>query len=349
MSDERSHGGEPGASQESGVPERSGAPRGSGAPEGAGGAPESTFTVIVAAAANLGIAVAKLAAGLISGSSAMLSEAAHSVADTVTEVMLLTALKRSAKPVDEDHPLGHGAERYVWAMLAAVATFVGGAVFSLYDGIHTLLRGEELGDPLVSYLVLVVAFLLEGFSLRTGLRQVRRAATDLDVPAPHYLRRTPDTAVKAVVMEDSAALLGLVLAAGGLLGGQLSGSGAWDGIASVLIGVLLAYVAWVLGRANAQLLIGRPLSRSARAGIKEELLSVPYIVEVMELTTLIQGPREMLIAAKIDFRDTVSAEQVEQSCEEAEERLRKRYPSVRRVYLDPTPGRGHRRRTPEGD
>ncbi|MEU9057395.1 cation diffusion facilitator family transporter [Streptomyces sp. NPDC048430] len=306
------------------------------------GGSESTFTVVVAAVANLGIAVAKLVAGLISGSSAMLSEAAHSVADTVTEVMLLTALKRSEKPADEDHPLGYGPERYIWAMLAAVATFVGGAVFSLYDGIHTLLRGEELGDPLVSYLVLAVAFLLEGFSLRTGVRQVRGEAMRLRMPAPHYLRRTPDTAVKAVVMEDSAALAGLLLAAGGLLGGQLSGSGVWDGIASVLIGVLLVYVAWVLCRSNAQLLIGRPLPAGMRDGVREELLSVPHIVEVVELTTLIQGPSEMLIAAKIDFRDASTAAQIEWACEEAEQQLRERYPSIRRVYLDPTPGRAQR-------
>ncbi|MFF1459744.1 cation diffusion facilitator family transporter [Streptomyces sp. NPDC058330] len=302
----------------------------------------STVTVVVAAAANLGIAVAKLVAGLISGSSAMLSEAAHSVADTVTEVMLLTALKRSEKPADEDHPLGYGPERYIWAMLAAVATFVGGAVFSLYDGIHTLLRGEELGDPLVSYLVLAVAFLLEGFSLRTGVRQVRGEAARLRMPAPRYLRRTPDTAVKAVVMEDSAALAGLLLAAGGLLGGQLSGSGVWDGIASVLIGVLLVYVAWVLCRSNAQLLIGRPLPADMRAGVREELLSVPHIVEVVELTTLIQGPSELLVAAKIDFRDAATAAQIEWACEEAEQQLRERYPSVQRVYLDPTPGRAQR-------
>lgn len=305
---------------------------------------ESTFTVVVAAAANLGIAVAKLVAGLISGSSAMLSEAAHSVADTVTEVMLLTALRRSRKPADEEHPLGYGPERYIWAMLASVATFVGGAVFSLYDGIHTLVRGEDLGDPFVSYLVLGVAFLLEGYSLRTGVRQVRREAAGLGVPAPRYLRRTPDTAVKAVVMEDSAALVGLLLAAGGLLGGQLSGSGVWDGIASVLIGVLLVYVAWVLGRSNAQLLIGRPLPEAMRAGVREELLSVPHIIDVLELTTLIQGPDEVLIAAKVDFRDVASAEQVEWACEEADEQLRERYPSVRRVYLDPTPGLGQRRR-----
>ncbi|MDX3055401.1 cation diffusion facilitator family transporter [Streptomyces sp. NE06-03E] len=311
----------------------------SGAEQSGGG---STVTVVVAAAANLGIALAKLVAGLISGSSAMLSEAAHSVADTVTEVMLLTALKRSEKPADEDHPLGYGPERYIWAMLAAVATFVGGAVFSLYDGIHTLLRGEELGDPLISYLVLAVAFLLEGFSLRTGVRQVRGEAARLRMPAPRYLRRTPDTAVKAVVMEDSAALAGLLLAAGGLLGGQLSGSGVWDGIASILIGVLLVYVAWVLCRSNAQLLIGRPLPADMRAGVREELLSVPHIVEVVELTTLIQGPSELLVAAKIDFRDAATAAQIEWACEEAEQQLRERYPSIQRVYLDPTPGRAQR-------
>ncbi|MER5629782.1 cation diffusion facilitator family transporter [Streptomyces nitrosporeus] len=376
MSDERNHGGEParpGGQPGAPLPDGPDAPRhdepdappppgpggqtwpgpgapapdGSGAPSGGSPGGESTFTVVVAAAANLGIALAKLVAGLISGSSAMLSEAAHSVADTVTEVMLLTALRRGARPADEEHPLGHGAERYIWAMLASVATFVGGSVFSLYDGIHTLVAGEELGDPLVSYLVLAVAFLLEGFSLRTGLRQVRGTARLLGMPAPRYLRRTPDTAVKAVVMEDSAALIGLLLAAGGLLGGQLTGSGAWDGVASVLIGLLLAYVAWVLGRSNAQLLIGRPLPAEVRAGVREELLSVPHIVDVLELTTLIQGPREMLVAAKIDFRDLASAEQVEWACEEAEAQLRERYPTIRRVYLDPTPGRVQRRRSAE--
>ncbi|WP_430479479.1 cation diffusion facilitator family transporter [Streptomyces sp. P11-1] len=304
---------------------------------------ESTFTVVVAALANLGIAVAKAVAGLISGSSAMLSEAAHSVADTVTEVMLLTALKRSGKPADEDHPLGYGPERYIWAMLASIATFVGGAVFAVYDGVHTLVAGEELGNPLVSYVVLGIAFLLEGFSLRTGVRQVRREAARLRVPDAYYLRHTPDTAVKAVVMEDSAALIGLLLAAGGLLGGQLTGSGVWDGIASCLIGLLLVYVAWVLGRSNAQLLIGRPLPAAMRAGVREELRSVPHIVDVLELTTLIQGPAEIMIAAKVDFRDMATAAEVEWACEEAEAQLRERFPSVRRVYLDPTPGRGQRR------
>ncbi len=299
---------------------------------------ESTVTVVVAAGANLGIAAAKAVAGVISGSSAMLSEAAHSVADTVTEVMLLTALKRSEKPADEDHPVGHAGERYVWAMLAAVATFVGGAVFSVYDGIHTLTHGEELGDPLVSYVVLGVSFVLEAFSLRTGVRQVKAEAERMRAPFARYLRLTPDTTVKAVVLEDSAALAGLLLAAGGLLGGQLTGSGVWDGVASILIGCLLVYVAWVLGRSNAQLLIGRPLPRSLRAEVRAELLAVPHVVDVLDLITLIQGPGEVMIAAKIDFRDVVTAAEVERACEQAEARLRARVPSVRRVYLDPTPG-----------
>ncbi|MEV0000304.1 cation diffusion facilitator family transporter [Streptomyces sp. NPDC050848] len=308
---------------------------------------ESTFTVIVAAVANLGIAAAKAVAGVVSGSSAMLSEAAHSVADTVTEVMLLTALKRSEKPADEDHPLGYAGERYVWAMLAAVATFVGGAVFSIYDGIHTLVQGEEVGDPLLSYIVLGVAFVLEGFSLRTAVRQVKGEAERLKAPFGRYLRRTPDTTVKAVVLEDSAALAGLMLAAGGLLGVELTGDSVWDGIASLLIGALLVYVAWVLGRSNAELLIGRPVPRRMREEIREELLSVPHIIDVLELTTLIQGPAEVMIAAKVDFRDVSSAEQVEWACEEAEEQLRERFPAVRRVYLDPTPGLGRRQSRPD--
>ncbi|MEU3599396.1 cation diffusion facilitator family transporter [Streptomyces sp. NPDC006798] len=305
--------------------------------------PESATTVLVAALANLGIAAAKAVAGVLSGSSAMLSEAAHSVADTVTEVMLLTALRRSERPADDDHPLGYGPERYIWALLAAVATFVGGAVFAVYDGIHTLTHGEDPGDPLVSYLVLAAAFLLEAFSLRTGLRQVRAEAARIDATAKHYLRVTPDTAVKAVVMEDSAALAGLLLAAAGLLGTQLSGSAVYDGLASILIGALLVYVAWVLGRSNARLLIGRPLPPALREAVREEILTVPHIVRVLELTTLIQGPREVLIAAKVDFRDASSAAQVEWACEEAEQQLRELLPAIRRVYLDPTPAVSPRR------
>lgn len=299
---------------------------------------ESVGTVVVAAVTNLGIAAAKAVGGVVSGSSAMLSEAAHSVADTVTEVMLLASLKRSAKPADEAHPLGYGPERYVWALLASVAAFVGGAVFAVYDGIHTLAHGEDPGDPVVSYIILAVAFVLEGYSLRVAWRQVTGEAARMAAPLGPYVKHTPATAVKAVLLlENVAALIGLALAAGGLLGAQLTGSGVYDGVASLLIGLLLVWVAWELGRSNARYLIGRPLPAAMRAEVREELLSVPHIEGVLELTTLVQGPAEILIAAKIDFHDLASARQVEAACEDAEDQLRERFPAVRRVYLDPTP------------
>lgn len=305
---------------------------------------ESVGTVLIAGAANLGIAVAKALGGMVSGSSAMMSEAAHSVADTVTEVMLLTALKRSERPADDAHPLGYGRERYIWAMFASVATFVGGSVFSITNGVHTLRHGEELGDPLVSYLVLAAAFLLEGASLLRGLRQVRGEAAQLGVPAGRYLRRTPDTTVKAVVLEDAAALVGLALAAGGLLGGQLTGSGLWDGISSVCIGLLLAWVAFELGRSNATMLIGRSLPVFMEQQVRELLLEQPQVEAVLDLVTLFEGPRDVLVAAKVDFCDTATAADVEWACEDAEQQLRARFPAVGRVFLDPTPGPEQRRR-----
>ncbi|MCY0939147.1 cation diffusion facilitator family transporter [Streptomyces sp. H34-S4] len=310
---------------------------GSGIPGGGPGEDESVGTVVVAVITNLGIAAAKAVGGIVSGSSAMLSEAAHSVADTVTEVMLLTSLKRSAKPADEAHPLGYGPERYIWALLASIATFVGGAVFAVYDGIHTLLHGEDPGNPTLSYIILAVAFLLEGYSLLVAWRQVKGEAQRMRAPLGLYVKHTPDTAVKAVLLENVAALIGLALAAGGLLGAQLTGSGVYDGVASLLIGLLLVWVAWELGRSNAQYLIGRPLPERMRAEVREELLSVLHIEAVLELTTLVQGPSEVLIAAKVDFHDLASARQVEAACEQAEAQLRERFPAIRRVYLDPTP------------
>lgn len=310
---------------------------GSGGDEGGAGG-ESTVTVVIAGLANLGIAVAKAAGGIVSGSSAMLSEAAHSVADTVTEILLLTSLKRAGRPADEEHPLGYGNERYIWAMLASVATFVGGAVFAVYDGIHTIARGEELGNPAVSYVVLAVAFVLESGSLFQGQRQLRAEAERLGVPSLTYLRHTPDTAVKAVVMEDSAALAGLVLAAGGLLGGQLTGSPLWDGCASLCIGLLLVYVAVSLGRSNASLLIGRSLPPHMRKAVRAELLSLSDVQSVLELVTIVQGPRSVLVAAKVDFADYATAAEIEWACEDAERLLRSRFPAVDRVFLDPTPG-----------
>jgi cation diffusion facilitator family transporter len=308
-----------------------------GTPESAE-ASESTTTVVVAGLCNLGIAVAKAIAGVLSGSGAMLSEAAHSLADTVTEVLLFFSLKRSARPADDAHPFGYGRERYVWALLASFATFVGGAVFSVTDGMRTLLNGEEPGSPGLSYLILAVAFVLESVSLARTVRQVRGDAGRLGVSHSRYLRHTPDTAVKAVFLEDAAALVGLLFAFGGVFGTQLTGSSVWDGTASLLIGALLAWVAFVLARANASLLIGRALPQAAEDRIADTLRAQPAVRQVVDLVTLVHGPQDVLVAAKVAFAGAASAHDVELACERADGAIRAAFPAVARIYLDPTPG-----------
>jgi cation diffusion facilitator family transporter len=309
--------------------------------EDAGG--ESAGTVIVAGVVNLGIAVAKLIGGLISHSSAMLSEAAHSVADTVTEVFLFVALKRGEKPPDEKHPFGYGRETYFWAFIASLTTFLVGAGFSFYQGIATILGGEEQGDPLVSYIVLAVSFVLEGISFLKALRQVRGAARKWGVKPRAYLARTTDTTVKAVTFEDAAALVGLVLAALGLFLEQITGDPLWDGVSAIAIGLLLLVVAFVLARANKSLLIGQSASSSIEQELKAEIAALDHVDAVPLLLTSVIGPGKILVAAKVDFDDTSTVADIERIADEAERRLVARHEGVRYVFLDPTAGDGRAR------
>ena len=304
---------------------------------------ESTGTVIVAGLANLAIAVAKLIGGLISHSSAMLSEAAHSVADTVTEVFLFVALKRGNRPPDAKHPFGYGRETYFWAFLASLATFGLGAGFSIWQGVTTIIEGEEQGDPRISYIVLAVSFVLEGASWLKAVRQVRSAARKWDVTPGEYLSGTTDTTVKAVTLEDTAALIGLVLAALGLFLEQVTGDPVWDGLSAIVIGLLLIVVATVLGRANVSLLIGQSVSPRLQAELKAEIAALDHVVDVPFLLTSVIGPAQLLVAAKVDFDDDVSAGDIERISDEAEERLVARHEGVRYVFLDPTAGDGRAR------
>ena len=299
---------------------------------------ESVGTVLVAGAANLAIAVAKLVAGLLSGSAAMLSEAAHSVADTTTEVLLYTALRRGARPADVRHPFGYGKESYVWALLAALFTFVAGAGFAVTHGITTILVHEHSGDYLVSYLVLAVSFGIESISLARAVRQVRREAGRWRTTPRRFLRLTPDTTVKAVFLEDSAALVGLLLAAVGVGLSQLTGDELYDGLASVAIGALLLVVAVSLARSNISLLVGRSVPERLRDEISAELTALPTVERVETLLTMQLGPADILVAAKVDFDDEVTGGEIEAASDEAERRLRARYPAIRYVFLDPTRG-----------
>jgi len=318
---------------------------------GEGGGGESVGTVVVAGVANLAIAVAKLIGGLISHSSAMMSEAAHSVADTVTQVLLFVALKRGNRPPDAKHPFGYGKETYFWAFIASLATFGLGAGFSIWQGVTTIIEGEEQGDPLIAYIVLAVAFVLEGVSWLKALRQVRGAARRWDITPGEYLSRTTDTTVKAIAFEDTAALIGLVLAALGLFLEQVTGDPLWDGLSAIVIGLLLIVVAVVLGRANVSLLIGQSVSPRIQAELKAEIAAMDHVVDVPFLLTSVIGPAQLMVAAKVDFDDDVTAGDIERISDEAEQRLVARHEGVRYVFLDPTAGNTARAQVhlPESD
>jgi cation diffusion facilitator family transporter len=311
-------------------------------PDGAPQENESVGTVVIAGLANLAIAAAKLVAGMLSGSAAMLSEAAHSLADTITEVFLFVALRRGSKEADEEHPFGYGKESFVWAFIAALFTFVGGAGFSIYHGVTTIISGEHSGHYLLSYVVLAVSFVAEGTSFLKAKRQVAGESRRWGITPYRFLRLTPDTTVKAVYFEDSAALIGLILAAIGILLAQLTGSELYDGLASIAIGLLLLVVATVLARANVSLLVGRAVPRRMHNQIADDLAAIPVVVSVPTLLTMQLGPGDILVAAKVDFDDDVTGAQIEAASDDAERRLRTRYPSIRYVFLDPTRGRAGR-------
>ena len=310
---------------------------------GGGSGGESTGTVVVAGLANLGIAIAKLVGGLLSHSSAMLSEAAHSLADTITEVLLFVALKRGNKAPDARHPVGYGRETYFWALLACLATFTLGAGFSFYQGVETILEGEEQGSPTVAYVVLAVSFVLEGASWLKAVRQVRGEAKRWGTTPRRYLAETSDTAVKAVTFEDSAALVGLVLAALGLFLEQVTGDPVWDGIAAILIGVLLLLVAGSLARANVSLLIGQSIPRRLEDELRAEIAGLAQVDDVPVLLTSVIGPGQLAVMATVDVADTATVADIERASDEAERRLVARHSGVRFVFLDPTPGDGRAR------
>jgi cation diffusion facilitator family transporter len=295
---------------------------------------ESIVTVLVAGLMNLGIAIAKLVAGLLSGSAAMISEAAHSAADTVTEFMLYIALRNSAKAADERHPFGYGSTAYMWAALAAAFTFVAGGLFSITHGVHSM-HGETEANHLVAYIVLAISFVLESVSFVRTIVQLRGESREWGVRPRLFLRHTADTSLKAVFLEDLAALIGLILAALGLALTEITGDPFYDGGASVLIGVLLLVVAVMLGHANLSLLIGRSLPPRFREAVRSELEAGEDIAAVRELLTLYLGPESVLVAARIDYRDSATGEAIERSSRAVEARLRERFPMIQYVFLSP--------------
>ncbi|MBO2460847.1 cation diffusion facilitator family transporter [Actinomadura violacea] len=300
---------------------------------------ESGLTVLLAFLANLGIAIAKIVAALVTGSASMAAEAAHSIADTFNEILLMVGLRRSGRPADRRHPFGYGKERYIWTLLVAVAIFGMGALFSYYQGFQTLFgsRSGAETDPLIGYIVLAVAFVLEGTSWQQALRQTRAAAREESLPFLAYIRRTDEPTAISVLLEDSAALVGLLLAFGGLGLHQATGSPVWDGIGSVLIGVLLTVVAVILGRINLNLLIGNQADPRIVDDVRARLYAAPEVEWVVDIITMTVGADRVLVCARLDFRDALTSGDVERACVRMARELRDAHEEIDEVFLEPVP------------
>jgi cation diffusion facilitator family transporter len=292
-------------------------------------------TVLIAGAANIFVGAIKLAAGIMVGSSAMLAEAAHSAADTLNQAFLLTSLRRGERPADPRHPFGYGQERYFWSLLAAFGIFIAGAGFSVFEGLLAL-RGGSTGNPLIAYVVLAVAGVAEGASLVRVLVQFRGEARRNHLEVVDHVRSSPDTTVKATLFEDSAAMVGLALAALGLALRQVTGSPVWDGAASIAIGGLLVAVAVRLGLDSRDFLIGRAADPRELEMIRAEIEQAPGVDALVDLRTMHLGPEHLIVAARVAFSDEISADRAEDVADDIDRRLTDRLPLVPHIFLDPT-------------
>lgn len=262
---------------------------------------ESGTTVVVAFVANLLVALAKTVAALITGSASMVAEAAHSWADSGNQVFLLIANRRSRRPPDPAHPLGHGREAYVWSLFAALGLFVAGAAVSITHGVQELLHPGHADDFAVGYAVLAVSFLLESVSWRQSIRQARPEAAYMQRDLIEHVLATTDPTLRAVVAEDSVALIGLMIAGGGLAAHQSTGSAAPDAVGSILVGLLLAVAALVLINSNRRFLVGQEADPRVRAAIIQSLLDLPEVERVTYLRLEVVGPRMISVVGDVDL------------------------------------------------
>jgi cation diffusion facilitator family transporter len=299
-------------------------------------AQQTKRTVWYAFFANLTIAIAKAIGGAISGSSAMMAEAAHSLADTTNQVFLRISLSRADRGSDEQHPFGYGQERFFWAFLAAVFIFVAGALFSIFEGIEHLMKPPKDSGIAIPLVVLAVAFVAEGISWLRAIKQTRGEARERGLPFKRFIRESRDPTAKTVVYEDSAALIGVLLAATGITLDHVLEMHVFDAAASIAIGVLLALVAFTLGRDVKGLLLGEAALPEERERMTEVLERNDRVDEVVELRTMALGPNALLVAARLDLADGLDSDGVERLATDLERELREAVPEVEEVFIDPT-------------
>lgn len=299
----------------------------------------STTVVYAAIASNLAISITKFVAATLTGSASMLSEAVHSLVDTGNEALMLIGITRSRKPPDERHPFGYARELYFWPFVVALVIFAGGAVVSVYEGVEKILHPHPIDSPWISYTVLGVAALMEGFSWFVALRAFN--AHRGEAALFEAVHASKDPTVFIVLFEDSAALVGLAIAAVAISADLLLDQPMYDGVGSVLIGLVLAATAAFLAYETKSLLIGESAHPDLVRGVRATVRGEAAVVGVNEVLTLQLGPDSVIVNLSLDLRDEMSTGEAERALARIERRLKARYPEIRRVFTELRAADGH--------
>ena len=288
--------------------------------------------IIAALAGNSLIAVTKFVAATLTGSSAMLSEGIHSVVDTGNQVLLLYGLKRARRPADEQFPLGHGKEVYFWSFIVAILIFAVGAGISVYEGIQHLLDPDQIGNPTVNYVVLGIAMVFEGAAWYLAFNEF--TTTKGKWGYLEAVQRGKDPTLFVVLFEDSAAMMGLLVAFAGIALTQATGLAAFDGLASIVIGVILGGTAIWLAYETKGLLIGESANVGVVSGIRELAKLAPEVRHVNEVLTMHMGPDFILLNLGVKFADEIKARDLEEAVWRLEQEIKEAYPEVKRIFIE---------------
>ena len=302
----------------------------------------SNRTLVIALLANLGIAASKFVAAWITGSSAMLTEGVHSVVDSTNQLLLMWGRRQARKPPDKYHPFGYGRELYFWSFVVAVLVFSLGAGVSIYEGIIHLHYPHSTVSPLVAYIVLLVAFILDGWSTLEAYREFK--ATKGKLGWIEAIRRSKDPAAFIVLLENGAAMAGIVVAAVGLYLADLTANPFYDGAASIVIGVILGITAMLLAYESKGLLIGEAADPEIVRGLRELIHGKEGIVGVGHVLTVHSSPDQVTAMINVDFLDTISAGDVERIVKEVEREAHHQWPEVRRLFIRPMEGAAKERK-----
>lgn len=297
------------------------------------------LTVVIALAANAALAVLKTIVAVLTGSASMVAEAAHSWADAGNEVFLLVAERRAEKPADALHPLGYGREAYVWSMIAAFGLFGVGATVSVWHGISSLTAEEAEADYLWAYVVLGAAFVLEGISFFQARREVRKGALKADLSRAKFLDRTSNPTLRAVFFEDATALIGIVIAVTGLALHQATHQPVWDAIGSILVGLLLGFVALYLLRRNMEFLVGQIADPKAYDAVLGWLRERPEVESVNTLHLEYVGPGKVFVVGSVDLVGDDPESEAAEELQRLEDHLEQRHDIARAVLSLAAPGR----------